>query len=369
MARDGTLGGVYDCDTITEPEAFFGLQPEWNALWAATPGSYVAESFAWARLCWSHPPKHRSRALSCLAVRAAGSLIAVWPLVTYRQAAWRVGTPLISATEYCPFLIHPQADPVAVWEAVSAALSRSAIDALRLLNVRRDGALGLCLARHSAPATELYTSELMSLDSTDLADWEAYRARWSAKTRQSLNRARRRFQAAASVVFEDVCEPVDRAAAWRWMLEQKREWARRRDLDNGWLFSDSFDRFIAAGLDTLGPIGARRLFVLKADGEFAAAELVSIDGTRMESFMSVYNEAFTEFSPANLLHEDCIRWAGTHGLAYDMRLGARRQKESWAARPSQAVSYAIPLSAHGALFTACLRLAASGREREDVEAA
>jgi CelD/BcsL family acetyltransferase involved in cellulose biosynthesis len=154
-----------------------------------------------------------------------------------------------------------------------------------------------------------------------------------------------------------VTDPTERLATWRWLLEHKRSWASRQGLQTKWLFSDGFDRFTAASLEALGPTGARRLFSLKADGVLAAAELASVDQVRSEAFMSAYDEAFHQFSPGNLLHEYCLRWASEHGLAYDMRLGDGAHKASWATCTSQTASYCIPLTPQGRLLAAGLRIA------------
>lgn len=353
------LSKAYACDTITKPDLFLDLEPEWDALRAELPDSRLSESFAWARLCWSYAPPRRAQELFCLAVRSAGRLVAVWPLVVHRQALWRVAEPLAASSEYCPFLVHPEADPDEVWSTVSTVLRQAGLDVLRLSNVRRDDVLGRCLARRLRPGAELYVTPTLWIDAADLENWDAYRARMSAKTRQTLNRRRRRFSRAAALVFEDLADPEERGAAWRWMLEHKRRWAKRLGLTTKWLFSDSFERFVAASLDVLGPSGARRLFVLKADGKLAAAELSSVDQVRCEAFMCAHDEAFAEFSPANLLHEDCIRWASEHGLAYDMRLGAGAHKASWATCKSEAASYCIPLRSSGKLLARCVRIASA----------
>jgi CelD/BcsL family acetyltransferase involved in cellulose biosynthesis len=354
---DRISSGTYACDTITRPEEFLGMKAEWDALQAKAPDSYVSESFTWASLCWQYAPRAQGRALCCLTLRDGRQLAAVWPLTISRTAAWRVATPLVASSEYCPFLADPQADPDDVWRTLCKALKHAGVDALRLLNVRRDGVLGRCLARHLPTGAELYATPTLSIGSSDIQDWNAYRARMSAKTRQTLNKHRRRFSEAAAVVFEEVTDPAERVAVWRWMLEHKRRWAAKRAVKNKWLFSESFEHFVAAGLDALGPSGARRLFVLRADGAPAAAELASVDRVRSESFMCVHDEAFADFSPANLLHEDCIRWAGERGLGYDMRLGAGAHKDSWATYTSEAASYCIPLTMHGRLYARCLRLA------------
>jgi CelD/BcsL family acetyltransferase involved in cellulose biosynthesis len=356
MQTQRTPSAAYSCDAITEPQGLLDLEPEWDALWLQAPGSYVSDSFTWAWLCWNHAVEQGRRSLLGLAVREGGRLSAVWPLAVARQAAWRVAAPLTSSTEYCPFLAHPQADPDGVWEAIASTLQHLGVDALRLLNVPADGVLGRCLARRLAPGAELYVTPTMWIRKADLEDWHAYRAGRSAKTRQTLNKHLRRFSSAATIAFAEVSEPDERLATWRWMLEQKRSWASRQGLQTKWLFSDGFDRFTAASLEALRP-GARRLFVLKADGVLAAAELVSVDQVRAEAFISVYGEAFAQFSPGNLLHEYCLRWASEHGLAYDMRLGDGAHKASWATCTSQATSYCIPLTPRGRLLAAGLRIA------------
>jgi CelD/BcsL family acetyltransferase involved in cellulose biosynthesis len=357
------VANPYTCSVVSDLAGMDALQPEWDALHEDSHDSYLGESFAWTRLCWSH--RYRKRELYCLTVRLYGRLVAVWPLEIVREVLWRVASPIRSSSEYCPFLIHPRVDAEAVWEAVRRTLAHSGVDALRLLNVRADSVLGRRLSR--SPGWELYRSPSMSIGREEMADWPAFRARLPPKLRQSLGRYRRRFSESADLAFEDLTDPAEREAAWKWMLAVKRRWAERRGVRNKWLFSDEYDRFMTASLAELGA-ARRKIFVLKADGAIVAGELASVDGARVEAFISCFDEAFAQFSPGVLLHEDCIRWAGEHGLDYEMRIGGGHLKESWATRTTYVTSYAIPFTPQGRLFTACLQLGkARSADRRDLQ--
>jgi CelD/BcsL family acetyltransferase involved in cellulose biosynthesis len=363
LARTHTR--AYDCSAVTDPADFLRLQPEWDALWAAAPDNYVSESFEWAQLCWSHAPTGPGRLL-CVTVRQGGRLAAVWPLKVSRIGPWRLATPLGASSEYCPFLVHPEADAEAVWLAIADMLVRERrVDAMRLVNVRQDTAPGQCLSRSQPSAAMLYTTATRFVPAADLADWKAFRARLSRKSRETLGYRRRRFCEAAEVVFREVMVPDERAAAWAWLLQKKRGWAKERGIDSPWLFSERFDRFTTAALDRVGPGGARRIFVLEADGAIVAATLVAVDRARVEGFITSYDEAFSTFSPGRLLAEDCLRWASEHGLGFDLRLGDDGYKLEWPGNAGLATTYVVPLTAAGHILTAGLRMAYSWRQKKE----
>jgi CelD/BcsL family acetyltransferase involved in cellulose biosynthesis len=362
IARQTSRG--YECEAVTDTAGFERLQPEWDALWAKAPGSYLSESFAWASLCWAHSPPRRK--LLCVVVRKGGRLVAVWPLVVGRTGPLRLASPLAASSEYCPFLVHPDADADAVWLAITGLLAKKRYaDALRLVNVRDDGAPGRRLAAGQPSAATLYETPTRYVPAADLADWTAFRARLSKKSRETLGYRRRRFGDSAVVTFRDVTEPAERAAAWAWLLEKKRRWAKQHGIDTHWLFSERFDQFTLAALDALGPAGARRIFVLERDGAIAAATLVSVDRARVEGFIMGYDEAFASFSPGRLLAEDCLRWASEHGLGFDLRLGGDMFKQEWPSSTGLATTYAVPLTAAGHVLIAGLRMAYARRQKKE----
>jgi CelD/BcsL family acetyltransferase involved in cellulose biosynthesis len=361
---------AYDCAAVTDPADFLRLQPEWDALWAAAPNSYVGESFEWAQLCWSLAPTGPGRLL-CVTVRQDRRLVAVWPLLVSRKGPLRLASPLAASSEYCPFLVHPEADAEAVWLAIAGLLARERrVDALRLVNVRHDTAPGQCLSRSQPSAATLYETPTRFVSADELADWKAFRGRLSRKTRETLGYRRRRFCEAATVTFREATQPDERAAAWEWLLEKKRRWAKQRGIDSPWLFAKRFDRFTRAALDVLGARGARRMFILEADGAIAAAALVSVDQARVEGFILGYDEAFSAFSPGRLLSEDCLRWASERGLGFDLRLGDDMHKQEWPSNAALTTTYAVPLTAAGHVLIAGLRLVHTlrrNRERKSPE--
>ena len=344
---------VYTCEVVTSMARLDELEAAWTALHAAAHGAYLSESFAWASIAWNVVAAGRGRTLLCVLVRRGPELVAAWPLVLSRQAIWRIATPLTSETsEYCPFLIHPAADPNRVWSAIRGALGAGRdVDALRLPNVREDGPLGLLLSDLPG-AVRLYSQPAPVLRRSSFADWESFRGGLSKNQRRQLRRERQRLCEHGDVQFEEITDPAERQSVWRWMIARKRAWLADRGLRCDWMVSDSYARFVAATLDEFGAGGGRRIFALKVNGALVAAKLDSVDRVRVESFVATFDERFSRCSPGSLLREEGIRWAFERDLDYDHRLGAEPFKLGLATHVPEATTYALALTPGGKLFVA-----------------
>jgi CelD/BcsL family acetyltransferase involved in cellulose biosynthesis len=345
------ITGPYQCAVITDVPGFTALESEWNALHAASPRAYVSDGFDWARLCWDFVGDQPGRGLFCAVVRRHSQLVAVWPLTVSRTGVWRLARALTSqGTEYCPFLVHPDADLHGVWTAICREFEgRGDVDALSLPYVREDSPLGRCLSK-AAGSRRLYSLPVRFLRRAEFADWESYFTHLPHNVQVHQRRDWRRLDLLGEAAFEDVSDPAERQAVWTWMVAKKREWLVRRGLRSPSISSDSFARFVARSLDVFAQGGRRRIFALKLDGAVIAAELVNVDRARVELFVLTFDEAFARCAPGNLLREKVVAWAFERGLDYDWRLGDESYKQIWANHVAQATSYVLPLTPRGKYF-------------------
>jgi CelD/BcsL family acetyltransferase involved in cellulose biosynthesis len=342
----------YRCSVVTGEAGFAALRAEWNALHAATKTAHLSEAFDWVRLCWERFAAPRGKRLYCLTVRRGSQLAAIWPLAVGDLGFLRVGAPLTSETEYCPFLIDPAADLNGVWSAIRAELAqRRDLDALRLPDVRDDGALTDCL-EHAPRSVSVRERPAPLMRRADSESWESYWGRLPHKVTANVSRNQRRLQRLGQVQFEDLSDPEERQVAWKWAVSKKRAWLVQKGLGSQFISSDDHARFVAATLDVFGPSGQRRMFTLKLDGRLVAAELVSVDRARVEMFVTTYDPDFTQCAPGNLLRAEVLRWAFERGLDYDFRSGEDAYKFEWATHIAHTTYYALALTAQGRLFIA-----------------
>lgn len=343
--------GPYACDLVTTVTGLAALEAEWDALHAAVKGAYVSDSFAWARLSWDLVGQERGLALCCAVVRLDSRVVAIWPLTVSRTAIWRVAASLSSrSSEYCPFLIDPAADLGEAWRSILREVRiRGAVDALHLLKVRDDAPLARCLSMQPG-AARMDSAPAPFLRRADFADWPSYHAGLPQSLRAKLRRDKRRLEQLGTVRFQELSDPAERQSVWSWMIANKRRWLVRHGLRSDWMFSEGYARFVAASLDRCGPSGARRIFALKVDEAVVATDLVSVDQTRVESFVGTFDEEYARCAPGNVLRDETIRWAFAQGLDYDCRLGAEPYKQHFANQVAYVANYAFPLTVRGRLF-------------------
>jgi CelD/BcsL family acetyltransferase involved in cellulose biosynthesis len=340
----------YWCAVVDADDALDGLRDAWNALYADVPAAYLSDGFDWARLSWEIVGRPRGRTLLCMAVHEDSQLIAVLPLVTSQHGRLRIAKALNSeAADYCPFLVHPDADLGAVWGAIREELRRRGdVDVLELALVRDDGPLGRCLAGEPR-ALKTATIQSSQICSAGYAEWDSYLAAQSRGLPADVRRDRRLLAAKGEVQFEDVTDPADRAVAWSWMLSKKREALLRRGERNSWFFSEEYPRFVAATLEHFRTSGGRRIFALKLDGAIIAADLCNVNRARVEGFVTTYDEAYAKASPGKLLRYEAARWAFERGLVYDLRIGGDAHKGRWANQHGDVSFYDIPITWAGRL--------------------
>jgi CelD/BcsL family acetyltransferase involved in cellulose biosynthesis len=346
---DQRLSG-YDCDLIDDVGAFAALEAEWDALNTGSEG-YLSQSYEWARLCLGR--LDAADRLCCAVLRRHGRMEALLPLVVSRRGVSRVARPLASpSNEYCPLLFGPSVEVAGALRSFWTAVSRRGdVDAVLLTYVRDDSALGAWL-RDCPHATWIRSTPAPFLDGAEFGSWERYHAQLPHKVQTNLRRNWRRIRQLGEVIFEELTDPAEMHAAWQWMISQKREWMKRRGLENQWIPSDDYFNFIAATLGLKARAGRRSIFALKLDGRLIAAELVNIDQRRVEMFVVTYDPALGQCAPGNLLRGEVLRWAFARGLDYDWRVGGDAYKAEWANRACEALTYVLALNGRGRIFAA-----------------
>src|SRR5262249_47414040 len=175
------------------------------------------------------------------------------------------------------------------------------------------------------PAPAVYAAR------SDYADWAAYQKTLSGSLRHTIRRVRRRLGEKGS--FTLGIEPREgHAALIDWMLGHKERWLDREGMESEWIGRRDYRDFL---VDLAGPAEGNSgllLFALKLDGVTIAANLVTVDPTRYEVLIGVYEPTLSAFSPGQILTDYCIAWAFERNLDYDLRIGDAFYKRGWAPR-------------------------------------
>ncbi len=332
--------------SIRSADDLMVLGDEWNALARRCPGCLLSQTHRWAEVAWQVIARPRGRKLAGVALRSEGRLVAVWPLVAYRELGARIVRPLgPEATEYCAPLVEPGADHdawlLALWQA---AIRHSDIVMLPYLPV--GSALSVLLHRQTRPVFASATSQAIWVAHGDYPSWKSYESSVSAQHRAELRRKRRRLADHGCVSFSEL--GMDQAVGLvDWILDHKRRWLGRRKLANAWLQRSDYRDFLVALASSPLPLGRIGLFVLTLDGVLVAAQFNIVDGTRVESLIATYDERYSRFSVGNIINEECLRWALERGLDYDFRLGDQSFKLVWARRRRDIASFQVLTGACG----------------------
>ncbi len=320
------------------------LAAEWDDLARRCPGYYFAQTHQWADAAWRHIAKPRGRQLQCLTVYSQGRLVGVWPLVVERSGKLRIVRPLgTEGSEYSAPLVEDGPDLPArtrlLWNA-AAKLG----DLVVLPNVRaRTPLVGILNGSSLWRAPDL-PAPAPFIAHCDYADWAAYQKTLTASLRHKLRRVRRRL--AEKGDFTLGAEPPEGSAALTdWMLEHKKRWLDHQGLRSDWIGRTDYRDFL---VDLASRADAKvMLFALKLDGVPIAAQLATVDPTRFEAHIGVYDPQWSFYAPGQILTEHCLSWAFERGLDFDLRVGEEAYKRDWAPRSCDTTTWYVAATWRG----------------------
>lgn len=305
------------------------MAPHWNNLLSRCPDHRFTQTVAWAETGWRLVCQPRGRELHCLSLWSEERLVGVWPLVTHLEDRRRIVRPLgAEASEYCAPLVEPGIDArrrmERLWQA-AAGLGDLAI----LPYVREDSAFASVAGTAGLWRAADFPAPALSAPRCNYADWTAYQASLTASVRATLRRARRRLAEKGDFVIS--VEPrTGRAEAVDWLLARKKRWLASQGMSSAWIGRQDYRNFLAALAEASDGETGVILFTLKVDGVTIAADLVTVDGARVEALIGAYDPAWSSCSPGQLITEHCLSWAFARNLDYDMRIGEAAYKRGWA---------------------------------------
>ncbi|MDX2204028.1 MAG: GNAT family N-acetyltransferase [Hyphomicrobiaceae bacterium] len=344
-------------DVVRSRAGFDALEAEWNALFQRCGrGSAVYQAFNWNRH-WAdaYLASTDDCSLAILAMRQAGTLVAVWPLVLTRMLGARLvewmGCPV---SQYGDVLIAPEADTSAVlaagWAAIRTTLRA---DALHLRKVRADAHIAPLLRTHAASVT--FRTEAPCLDIAGAPDLATFETRYSSKARKNRRRLARRLADLGEVRFEHLRDcPEAGAAAREAVLLRQRTLAETGRVSIA-MQDERYARFFAAAAGGHQPCGTRVTRIL-VGGRLAASSIdITAHGHRAAHLIA-HDLAFDACGPGVSMIGDWLRSAFEDRVAVlDLLAPAHTYKWDWADAAMQVCDYAVATSALGrAVVVPCL---------------
>jgi CelD/BcsL family acetyltransferase involved in cellulose biosynthesis len=318
-------------EIVRDIEAFRALQGDWDALWHRARGEYF-QSFAWCLGSLEVLLGVGGASLYCVVARRDGRLVAVWPVMVQRKLFWRVARNLgPSCLPPDDLLVEPAPDARQIVASAWTALLKSASpDIVALTRVRATSPLHACASgarwitrreQESTPVARLRGEP----------DWKTLCRTRTNLSRKMPDKLERRLAKEGAISVEFV-EPGDprMATLVDWLLEHKRAWAVRGDVDSKWLFSADSRQFL---LHLLSHVGVRaqpfRLVTLHQEGKLLAINVVAIQDDIVELFMSTYDAAFRQLRPSTVLIDACVKWAFHHERDFGFGSGLQPYKLFW----------------------------------------
>lgn len=354
---------------ISTKSDFAALEADWNALFErAAQGSHAFQSFDWCAHWCDHYLDGSSIAqrLAIVTARSNGRLVLVWPLVVERLAAGitaltTLGDPV---SQYSDAVIETSPDAQRwlqqAWQTVRASLRP---DLLWMPRVREDAALTPLLKSIGAIPTQRL--EAPYIDLRAIEEPEAFMQRFSAHARKKFRAATRRLGSTGPVVHETLDGGAAAGVVAPAVIDMKRRQLIERALPSPAFADNKLDSFFADVARASNRPAATRVFTLRAGEELAAANIVVACKDRMLGHVFAFDARFAKENVGTLLLHEMVKQAVTMGCAtFDLLAPADEYKLRCADGTHAVTSWALPLSAKGAVFThAYLRFARPSLKR------
>jgi CelD/BcsL family acetyltransferase involved in cellulose biosynthesis len=334
-------------------DRFCGLRAEWDALWARTATRRVSQGFDWCLAGWRTTGAPRGRRLRIVVMRQGGRAVVIWPMTVGRRLLWRRAGPLgPESTDYDPVLVEDGPEAAErlrlAWRYV---LRGCDADIVTIPFVRHETVMHRILAADGTRrATRTLPCPFVVWDRT--TSWDAYWRARAPRLRRGIRRRRRRLAECGTVASEMVDDPAALPAVLDWAIAAKIDWLARKRLPNTFLPTPEYRAFLRDVGAHAAPAGRLIAFVLRLDGRPVAAKIATVNDTRCEILLTVFDPAYAAHGPGQLLLADALAWCAQRGLPCDFRLGAEAYKYDWATGDCAATTHHLAATPWGTLLLA-----------------
>ena len=341
-----------DFEIVTDLQRLLTLREAWDDLWRRAHEPRFTQSFTWCVTGLRTVGRRRGRRPHIVVMKEAGRVVLIWPMTTGNRLFWRTGTCMGSeSTEYDAVLVEdgPQASEriATAWRFIRA---QSGIDLITVPFVRLDKLVHRVLTHEAGHATtHTLSAPYVSFRGES---WDGYWRSRGATRRNGLTRRRRRLAEQGRVTMDLIETGVEMETMIDWALRNKIDWMKRRGLANDFMATPGYRDFLVSLAGQHGTGGRLAVFALSLNGSPIAAKIVTIDGTRCEGFITVYDERFAAFSPGQIILVDCLKWCHEQGMDYDFRIGDEGYKLDWATSDCPTTTWRIANTPAGRILLA-----------------
>lgn len=352
-ASAAPLAAAEKIEIVSDPARFLQLKPHWDALWARSLTGGVFQSFDTCLNIWQTVALPAGRKLFCLIGWEGEHALAIWPLTTFRQYAWRCLRPLeASGAEYTDLLLDPRLD-AARWLNTAWGLiqRKSQGDVMILPYVKAGTPLRDCLLSLSKnPLVDQECGVFAELRQEK--DWESYYASLSGTLRKKHRNIRRKIEKIGELRLETIAAGDPRCPALiDWLLAEKRIWTERSHKSGPWVETTEYRDFLVRLLSDPNTTPKTFLFTLHAGDILLGVKMGTSGKSLSEALVAAFSAEHEKQSPGVILDEYYVHWAFDQQLDCDFGNGAERNKLFWTRHATvETATFTIPLSLWGLTY-------------------
>jgi CelD/BcsL family acetyltransferase involved in cellulose biosynthesis len=336
-------------------DELLALGPAWRALAAGADDCPAHMTFEYGGLAASRMLAEGA-AITAAMVWRDRELVALWPVSIVQRGPLRVAKSLTCGSgEECGGPLVKAADSD-VYECAVAAIMQIDADVLEIPMVRHGSSLQIAL--EAVPQS--WVSALIpqrwrsmpgySISLREFEQWDDFVRTRPKSLRATLRRRHKRLEERGHVEFGWCQSASDAASVLTWLFDNKRRWAIKRGFKTPYLMNDRARDFFIALANRTDPSSRPLVAFVKVDGVPVAATVNLVGSQSVESFMTTYDEAFSQYSAGNLLTEYQAKWSHAHGLDLDLRAFYADYKLTWANRQSRYQTRLVFLRPRGRLI-------------------
>jgi CelD/BcsL family acetyltransferase involved in cellulose biosynthesis len=289
-------------------------------------------------------------------------VVLIWPFALYHDGPWVVARQLGPETSQYSAIVTQ--DDEGVIERAERAwtfiIENIKCDVVSLPTVREFSVIDRLFRSARSGWSSRVRVPNYWLAREDFPDWDQYQKSRSSRKRLDLSRRRRRFGELGGVVFEASLKGAAYQEVIGWLLDQKLAWLKRTGMQNEWLNSPHYEKFLRAFGSSDAPSGVL-LSVLRQNGKLIAVHLGCVGRSSMECLIHTYDPEYSRFSPGMLLIEDVVKWCIDRGLGYDLRIGNEWYKSYFCDHQADTIHYRIARSQFGKIYVARYAMTHAGQ--------
>lgn len=340
-------------EVIRTEEDLRALLPEWETLWSGVAGIRVAQSPHWCLHTWKILEKTGDLELFVVAVRSAGDLVGVIPLVLAREAGVKVLRHLgLGFVEFSDVVLRDDLDKAAVVDQVISELAvQNGIAKISIKNLPDESPLSIAMRRRKLAVTR-WTSNRVFIKWAEGEEWDAYMERHNSKSSlQNYARRHRKLVRETGAVLAREQDPTEISRIVDWIFQNKIADLQRRGIRTD-LTEQSYLDLMVNALSSQDPTNHLAIYTLKAGDRIIAANIAAHGVGTTEGLIITHDPEYAGYSPGKILVEHAVKTSFDAKEVFDLGFllaDMSPWKQSWLTHTSSVRSIDLYLSIPSAL--------------------